>query len=162
VRVGQWVERYEENGEQLFVFPFSWRVSVLFHTRIPDLKLLHLLGFKCPIEIITTTFQACERGICWDDTPYLQAMASWIFQFLPTSAHSLVLENHLSWSMRLGSFFGHFSVIERNLFRLSQFAHNVWKYELVNSLTASLNTTKRQMTEMSQKKKQVCAQPMAE
>ena len=36
---------------------------------------------------------------------------------------------------------------------LSQFGHNVWKYRLVNAITASFNTIIGQMTEMSQRKK---------
>ena len=54
-------------------------------------------------------------------------------------------------------FFGH----RPNLFshdrkKLSQFSHNVLKYRLLNTVTASSNTTMGQMTEMSQNKWPKC------
>jgi len=53
---------------------------------------------------------------------------------------------------KLGLFF---SVIDGNAFqmtekKLSHFGQNVSKYRLMNTVTASFNTTVRQMTEMSQ------------
>ena len=37
--------------------------------------------------------------------------------------------------------------------KLSGFVQNIWKYRLMNTATAGFNTTVRQMTEMSQRKK---------
>ena len=39
------------------------------------------------------------------------------------------------------------------------FGQNVWKYRLINTAAASFNTTKWQMTEMSQRKKQLGTKP---
>ena len=47
-------------------------------------------------------------------------------------------------------FFGHFSVIDQNVFwpkKFNHFGQNAWKYRLINTM-ASLNTTVWQMTEM--------------
>jgi len=51
-------------------------------------------------------------------------------------------------------FFGHRPICFWNdRKKLSHFGQNVWKYRLINTVTASFNTTLRQMTEMSQRKK---------
>jgi len=46
------------------------------------------------------------------------------------------------------------SVLDRNVFEMTEknchFDQNVWKYRLMNTCTASFDTTVRQMTEMSQ------------
>jgi len=51
-------------------------------------------------------------------------------------------------------FFGHFLVIDRNVFEMTEkncrFGQNVRKYRLVNTVTASFYTTVRQITEMFQ------------
>ena len=50
-----------------------------------------------------------------------------------------------------------FAVIDRNVFEmtknLSHFGQNVWKYKITNTVTASFDTTVRQMTEMPHRKK---------
>jgi len=92
--------------------------------------LCHLLGFK---------FQHYQVGVV---------------AMMGLTKFSWILLVSLAWACFFWSFVSHrLKCFWNDWKKLSHFSQNVWKYRLLNTVTASFNTNVRQMTEMYQRKR---------